>query len=44
MCYLDDIYVYLKARGVEAVPRGRPRKKEKKHDAIREAENACLDN
>ena len=42
MCYLDDIYVYLKARGVEAVPRGRPRKKEKKHDAIREAENACL--
>jgi methanol metabolism-related c-type cytochrome len=43
MCYLDDIYVYLKARGVEAIPRGRPRKKEKKHDAIREAENTCLD-
>ena len=42
MCYLDDIYVYLKARGTDAVPRGRPKKKEKKHDAIREAENACL--
>ncbi|WP_341232971.1 c-type cytochrome, methanol metabolism-related [uncultured Sulfitobacter sp.] len=42
MCYLDDIYVYLKARGAEVVPRGRPRKKEPKHDAIREAENACL--
>ena len=24
MCYLDDIYVYLKARGTEAVARGRP--------------------
>lgn len=42
MCYLDDIYVYLKARGAEAVPRGRPRKKEKKHDAIRKAEDDCL--
>ncbi len=42
MCYLDDIYVYLKARGAGAVPRGRPKKKEPKSDAIREAENACL--
>lgn len=42
MCYLDDIYVYLKARGVEAVPRGRPGKKEKKSDVIREDENSCL--
>lgn len=42
MCYLDDIYVYLKARGVDAVPRGRPRKKEPKNDVIRENENACL--
>lgn len=42
MCYLDDIYVYLKARGVDAVPRGRPAKKEDKSDAIREAETACL--
>ncbi len=43
MCYLDDIYVYLKARGVDAVPRGRPAKKEKKSDVIREDENDCLD-
>ncbi|KJZ17566.1 c-type cytochrome, methanol metabolism-related [Loktanella sp. S4079] len=42
MCYLDDIYVYLKARGVEAVPRGRPGAKEAKSDVIREDENACL--
>ena len=42
MCYLNDIYVYLKARGTEELPRGRPRKKEKKSDVIREDENACL--
>lgn len=42
MCYLDDIYVYLKARGMEAVPRGRPSKKEPKSDMIAEAENACM--
>ncbi|MCY0096478.1 c-type cytochrome, methanol metabolism-related [Hoeflea sp. J2-29] len=42
MCYLDDIYVYLKARGTEAVPRGRPGAKEPKSDVIREDENACM--
>lgn len=42
MCYLDDIYVYLKARGVDAVPRGRPAKKEAKSDMIREDEDACM--
>jgi len=42
MCYLDDIYVYLKARGAEVVPRGRPAKKEAKSDVIREDENACM--
>lgn len=42
MCYLDDIYVYLKARGMEAVPRGRPAKKEAKSDSVREAEDACM--
>lgn len=42
MCYLDDIYVYLKARGTEVVPRGRPAKKKSKSDVIREDENACL--
>lgn len=42
MCYLDDIYVYLKARGLDAVPRGRPAKKEAKSDVISEDENACM--
>ncbi len=42
MCYLDDIYVYLKARGLDALPRGRPAKKEAKSDVIREDENACM--
>ncbi len=42
MCYLDDIYVYLKARGMDAIPRGRPAGREDKTDAIREAEEACL--
>jgi methanol metabolism-related c-type cytochrome len=42
MCYLDDIYVYLKARGTGALDRGRPAEREDKSDAIREAEEACL--
>lgn len=42
MCYLDDIYVYLRARAHDAVPRGRPAKKEAKSDAIGEAEDACI--
>ncbi|WP_149754877.1 c-type cytochrome, methanol metabolism-related [Roseivivax sediminis] len=42
MCYLDDIYVYLKARGAGEVARGRPANKEPKSDMIREMENACM--
>lgn len=42
MCYLDDIYVYLRARGSGELPRGRPGKREDKPEAIAEAENACL--
>lgn len=42
MCFLDDIYVYLKARGADAIPRGRPGSKESKTDAIREDEHACM--
>lgn len=42
MCYLDDIFVYLKARGMDVVPRGRPAKKEAKSDMIREEEDACM--
>ncbi len=43
MCYVDDIYVYLKARSDEAVGRGRPKKKEAKSDETREAEDACME-
>ncbi len=42
MCYLDDIYVYLKARGTDALPRGRPGAREDKSDIIGEDEDACL--
>lgn len=41
MCYIDDIYIYLKARGADAIPRGRPAKKEKKPDAFIVAEKEC---
>jgi methanol metabolism-related c-type cytochrome len=42
MCYLDDIYTYLKARGADAVPRGRPSLRAEKPEETREAEAACL--
>lgn len=42
MCYIDDIYVYLLARGTDAVPRGRPAKRADKPAAFTEAENACM--
>ena len=42
MCYLDDIYSYLLARGVEAIPRGRPAKKAKKSQTFVEDEDACM--
>ena len=42
MCYIDDLYVYTRARTHEAVPRGRPAKKEAKPQAAQEAEAACM--
>lgn len=42
MCYLDDIYVYLRARGSGELPRGRPAENEDKSEAIQEAERACM--
>ena len=42
MCYLDDIYVYLRARGQGELPRGRPGAKEAKSDAFTEEEDACM--
>jgi methanol metabolism-related c-type cytochrome len=42
VCYLDDIYVYLRARANDAVPRGRPAKHEDKTPAVQKAEDACM--
>jgi len=42
MCYVDDIYVYLKARGDGALPRGRPAKKEAKSEVIGAFEDECM--
>ena len=42
VCYLDDIYVYLRARANDAVPRARPAKHEDKPPAAQQAENACM--
>ncbi len=42
MCYIDDIYVYLRARANGAGGTGRPPKKEAKPAAYAEAESACM--
>lgn len=42
MCYLDDIFVYLRARANDAVGRGRPEKHEAKPAAAEAAENTCF--
>jgi methanol metabolism-related c-type cytochrome len=41
-CYLDDIYVYLRARTNEAIGRGRPAKHEDKPEAAAKAEKECM--
>jgi len=41
MCFLDDIYVYLRARANNAVPGGRPPKHEDKPEAAKAAEASC---
>jgi methanol metabolism-related c-type cytochrome len=41
MCYLDDIYVYLRARANNAIPGGRPPNHEDKPEAAKEAETSC---
>jgi methanol metabolism-related c-type cytochrome len=42
MCYLDDIYVYLRARANNAIPGGRPPSHEDKPEAAKEAEASCM--
>jgi methanol metabolism-related c-type cytochrome len=41
-CYLEDIYVYLKARADGALPRGRPAKRADKPAAAEAHEKACF--
>ena len=42
MCYIDAIYVYLRARADNAVGRGRPGKHEPRPDAFTKAEDECM--
>jgi methanol metabolism-related c-type cytochrome len=42
MCYLDDIFVYLKARADGALARGRPAKREDKPEAATKNEDTCF--
>ena len=37
-----DLYIYLRARGNDAIGRVRPAKKEDKPDAYTQAENTCM--
>lgn len=43
MCYVDDLWTYLRARGSGELPRGRPAKRADKSEAYSEAEKACMD-
>jgi methanol metabolism-related c-type cytochrome len=42
MCYLNDIYVYLRARSQDAIPRGRPAKHDDKPPEFSDAETKCM--
>jgi methanol metabolism-related c-type cytochrome len=42
MCYIDDIYVYLKARADGVLPRARPAKRADKPEAADKHEKACF--
>ena len=41
-CYMDDLYIYLRARANDAVGRVRPAKREDKPEAYTEAEKSCM--
>ena len=42
MCYIDAIYVYLRARADDAVGRGRPDKHASKPEAFTKAQDECM--
>jgi methanol metabolism-related c-type cytochrome len=41
-CYMDDLYVYLRARANDATGRVRPAKHEDKPPAAQQAEDSCM--
>ena len=41
-CYMDDLYIYLRARANDAVGRARPARKEDKPAAYTESETSCM--
>ena len=41
-CYMDDLYIYLRARANDAVGRVRPAKHEEKPAAAKQAEDSCM--
>jgi len=41
-CYMDDLYVYLRARANDAIDRVRPSKHEDKSKPYAEAEDSCM--
>jgi methanol metabolism-related c-type cytochrome len=41
MCYIDDIYIYLKARATGALPRGRPPGRDDKPQAAVDFDKGC---
>jgi methanol metabolism-related c-type cytochrome len=41
MCFIDDIYVYLRARANNVIPGGRPPSHEDKPEAAKQAEASC---
>jgi hypothetical protein len=42
MCFIDAIYIYLRARADDATGRGRPEKHAAKPDAYTKAEDECM--
>jgi len=42
MCYIDDIFIYLKARAEGGLPRGRPQKRADKPPAATAHEKQCF--
>ena len=42
ICYLDDIYVYLKARADGAIARGRPPGRDEKPQSAKDFDKQCL--